>query len=148
VRLELLAQRVHEVADVAKALAPGAGPERLGDHVGRHHAVALADQVLEELPRALLEPLAAQRSLRRVDARAPERGDPKLRAAEPVRVTAPAAVARVTRAQVEDGGWPASDRGGGHPDRRDLPRPRRDVDSDLRQRALARDRAGGQAAVL
>src|SRR3954466_144108 len=54
VRLELLAQRVHEVADVAEALAPGTRPERLGDDVGRHHAVALADQVLEELPRPLL----------------------------------------------------------------------------------------------
>src|SRR5207248_7668325 len=65
VRLELLAQRVHEVADVAEPLAAGAGPERVGDDVRGDDAVALADQVLEALTRGLLEPLAAQRALGR-----------------------------------------------------------------------------------
>ena len=40
------------------------GPQRLGDLLGVDDAVALADQVLEDVPGPLLQPLAAQRAPR------------------------------------------------------------------------------------
>ncbi len=130
VGLELVAQCVDEVADVVQRGRPRTRPERLGDLLGVDHAVALADEVLEDVSRPLLEPLAAERPLGAVHVHPAEGGDPQPRPADPVRVATPAPVAGVAGAKVEQRAAIA-ERGGGHPQRAHAAGTAR-VDPDLR----------------
>ena len=114
--LEPRAQRVHEVAHAAKDAAVGAGPDRLGDLLAADDAVALGEQVLEQLAGALLEPATADRALAALHARAAEGVDPQPGAGRPVRLGPPPAVAQVARAQLDEHPRAVGvQRGGGHP---------------------------------
>ena len=144
--LELVAQAVDEVAHRHQALAAALRPERVRDLLGVHHAVALADEVLEHVPGSLLEPGAAQVALLRLHPRAAEHRDVELGPRDPERVAAAAAVLRVAGPQVEHRP-PLLERRGRHPQRGHLAG-HRGVDPDLGQRLALLGGEVGEAAVL
>ena len=104
-RLEPLPEHVHLVADAVPGHGPGLGPQRVRDLVARHHAVALADQVLEQLTGSLVEPFASHVEAVVLDPGPAERLDSERRRLDR-RLgegrAPPIAVAGVIRAQVED----------------------------------------------
>src|SRR5262249_14772708 len=75
VRLQTLAQEVDRLPDVGASGAARLGPEDLDQLVERDRAAAVADQVLQELAGAMAQPVAGQRALAALQARASERVD-------------------------------------------------------------------------
>src|SRR6185503_3219552 len=134
-----------EVADVVERRRARSGPQRLGDLLGMNDAIPLADQVLEDVAGPLLEPLAAQRALGAVHVHAAEGGDPQARAADPVRIAAPAPVAGIAGTQVQESAAVAQRRCG-YPKGADAPTAAR-VDPDLGEGAVGLSGALGQAAL-
>lgn len=75
-----------EVPDAGQRLAPGEWPQGLGYLFGLHDAVALADEVLENLAGPLLKPVPAQRALATVDPDSAQGLDRQLGFLDPVGV--------------------------------------------------------------
>ena len=146
-RLELAAQRVDVVAEAVAALARARlGPERLADLVAGDGAPPFADQELEQLAGALAEPVAADRPVGSLDREPSQGGDLEVGrlvggAAGPGRLGAPATVAGLAGAEVEDDLVAVGGGGGGDPGGA-LQRAGLDVHADLRQ-----GRGGGAGAL-
>jgi hypothetical protein len=139
---------VHGLAHVGHAAAGGVGPEDLDQLVGGDDAVAVGDEVLEDVARLVSEPLAGERALAALHPAAPEREDAQLRAAHPVRLGAPAAVARDARPDLQhDGGLGPAVRRARHPDGVDGAVLERQVEAQLRQRPLVGEGELGDAVV-
>src|ERR1019366_6186312 len=132
-RLELMTQGMDVVTDTAQRLAARERPQRLGDLLRLHDAVALAGQVLEDLTGALREPVAADRPLPAIHPDPAQRLDRQLRAGDPMRVRPPAAITSVTRTYVEQRAGAHSQRRGRHPDGA-VRAPSRRINPDLRER--------------
>jgi hypothetical protein len=85
-RLEVVAQRVHGLADAARARAAGRRPEHLEQLLERHGAPALARQVLEHQAGAMAEPVGVERAPVELESRAAERDQSQRRGGGLVRL--------------------------------------------------------------